>query len=111
MQIPVDPRKPSTTLEDLVQQMLPPDISHVLTLREEHKAPLLNAEEAFIAWTMGLPDGSDVAASARVALTQLQALRLRHTHPNLTQFERYLQEAITAVPGVKRRGGRRRRQG
>jgi hypothetical protein len=108
MEIRVDPRNPSSSLEDLVQQMLPPDLSNVVTLRPEHKLAALSPEEAFIAWTMGLPEGSDVAAEARVALTRLQSLKLRHAHPALGRFERYLRDALTAVPGRGRRSGRRR---
>lgn len=108
MEIRVDPRKPSSSLEDLVQQMLPPDLTNVVTLRPEHKIAALSPEEAFIAWTMGLPDNSDVAAESRVALTRLQTLKLRHPDPALDRFERYLRDASTALP-VRGRASRRRR--
>lgn len=109
MEIQVDPRARSTSLEDLVQQMLPMNLTNVVALRPEYQLSVMSPEEAFIAWTMDLPAQADVASEARAAIVQLQALKLRHRHEALDQFEGYLRDAVTAMPVNPRR--RRRRPG
>ena len=106
MQIHINSPASPGTLEDLVKQMLPMNLTNVVTLRPEHKLVSMSPEEAFIAWTMGLPAEADVASEARAAIVELQALKYRYRHPAVRRLERYLREALIGMPA-----GRRPRRG
>ena len=106
MQIRIDSPASPGSLEALVKQMLPMNLSNVVTLRPEHKLVSMSPEEAFITWTVGLPAEADVVDAARAAIVELQALKHRYRHPAVRRLERYLREALIGMPA-----GRRPRRG
>jgi hypothetical protein len=92
---------PRLELSEILRRMAQPDLTNVAPIRPACAPRAMTAEEALIAWRLGLPEGADPAAAARDALAVLDGDGAGDEDggplaPPLLRLRRYLEQAAEA---------------
>ncbi len=90
---------PRLELSEILRRMAQPDLTNVAPIRPACAPRAMTAEEALIAWRLGLPEGADPVAAARDALAVLDGDGDREEaplSPPLLRLRRYLEQAAEA---------------